>query len=99
MLILKVFCNIFRKMKPRSSKTFSTAPHIKKFNQILKHKGKSSKKILILSQIKRFKENIAKKKHEINTRHASKTLPQKRKNILPFPQPKKRKVIDSTILR
>ena len=88
-------------MKPRSSKKhFSIETHIKKFNnQVLKYKGKSSKKFSILTQIKRFKEDIAKKKHEINTRHASKNLPQKRKNILPLPQPKKRKVIDSTILR
>ena len=80
-------------MKPRSSKKhFSIEPHIKKFNnQVLKYKGKSTKKFSILTQIKRFKEDITKKKHEINTRQASKNLPQKRKNILPLPQPKKEK--------
>ena len=90
-------------MKPRSSKKhFSIEPHIKKFNnQVLKYKGKSTKKFSILTQIKRFKKDIARKKHDINTRHASINIPQKRKNknILPLPQPKKRKVIDSTILR
>ena len=89
-------------MKPRPTKKISIASHIKKFNQILKHKGKSSKKISILPQIKKFKENIIKKKHEIKTRQASENLlqkPQKRKIILPLPQPKKKKVVDSTILR
>ena len=88
-------------MKPRPTKKISIASHIKKFNQILKHKGKSSKKISILPQIKKFKENIIKKKHEIKTRQASENLPQKpqkRKIILPLPQPKKKKVVDSTIL-
>ena len=77
-------------------------------------KPRTSKKISIVPQIKKFKQMIKKKKQEIKNRPVSKNLPQKlsknspqkpqkRKNELPLPyQPKKKKIdsaIDSTILR